>query len=191
MTCGWRGHCGRPSTSRWGLGAPARRLLDKLPVAQLRGIAAGHGAPDGKGRDALTRIIAHHLADAELVRDLVATAPADTRALLDAATWQGPSLTAPARFTGGDRDLPEGAAWALERGLLLPDDWDHIQLPGEVGMALRGPAWQAPFDPHPPAFADVDAPTAAVDREAAAAAGTAVAHLTRSWTSVRARPYRR
>ncbi|HEU4425334.1 MAG TPA: helicase-associated domain-containing protein [Pilimelia sp.] len=160
------------------LGAPAVRLLDKLTVAQLRGIAARHRVPASHGREALAKAIARHLADADMVRDLVAAAPADTRTLLEAAARDGPLVAAPVRYSGGPRDLPDGAAWAVERGLLLADDWDHLQLPGEVGMALRGPEWRAPFDPHPPEFAAVEAPADTVRREAAAAAADAVVRLT-------------
>lgn len=155
-----------------GLGEPAEQLLAGLTTEELRGIGRALGTTVGPGqRDLLTRICAV-LADVDRVRAVVAGAPAPARELLTRLARTGPPLLAP--DPGGDAAVD----WALHRGLLVWDGWRHAQLPAEVGLALRGPGWHAPFDPDPPAPALVAVDPVAVDRETAAAALGAVERVT-------------
>jgi hypothetical protein len=160
-----------------GLGAPAARLLDRVPMSDLRRVADALGVPPGQGRSATARAVADELSDEDVVTRLARNAPAATRALLSHAAARGPLVLAPLRYAGGPRDLPEGAAWAAERGLLLPDGWEHLHLPGEVGRTLRGDR-SAPFDPRPPHLPTAAVPPAEVAGEAAAAAAAGIGTLT-------------
>lgn len=152
------------------LGLPARHLLEGATVAELHEIASALGLPRGRTRATALADVCAALADGERVRAVVASAPVAARDLLTKIAWDGPLVVMGIYDRPGNGPL----AWALRHGLLVSDGWQHAQLPGEVGMALRGPDWRAPFDPLPPAPDLVDVTTEAVAREAAAAATTAV-----------------
>ncbi|MEV0714446.1 helicase-associated domain-containing protein [Asanoa sp. NPDC050611] len=141
-----------------GLGPPAAALLDVVDADRLAGIATSWRVRPDRGA------VAAVLADAGRVRAAIDTAPADTRERLDRLAHHGPAVELPGR----------ALAWALDRGLVLPDGWRRATMPREVAMVLRGAHWHAPFDPRPPALAVNLAPTAAVDREAVAAGTLAV-----------------
>ncbi|MEV0727734.1 helicase-associated domain-containing protein [Polymorphospora sp. NPDC050346] len=151
-----------------GLGLPAAELAPALFPPELDDMARLWRLPSATP-DALVAA----LADPDRVRAMVAAAPAEVRLLLDRVAHDGPLTEAPDDFESA---RPDGAAleWAIRRGLLVWDGWRHAQLPREVGLALRGPHWRAPFAPHPPRLVLGDTPTGAVDRETVAAASTAV-----------------
>ena len=159
-----------------GLGGRAARLLDGVPVDELREIAHALGLAPRRTRQQVLAAVLAALADGAGVRALVAAAPPDARVLLTDLAHAGPLLLAPAHELRGR----PGAAldWAVRHGLLVRDGWRHAHLPAEVGMALRGPDWRAPFDPLPPRLELVDADPTAVAEEAAAAALTTVERVT-------------
>ncbi|HEY3009891.1 MAG TPA: helicase C-terminal domain-containing protein [Micromonosporaceae bacterium] len=160
-----------------GLGPPAELLLDAAPSAEIRDIARRLGLTADRTRGAVVEAVRRWLSDADAVRAVVAEAPAATRALLREMALHGPTMEAPQLFSPvGRRSTPE-LTWAVERGLLVWDGWQHAQMPYEVGLALRGADWHAPFDPRPPAMEPLEVDPAAVAQEAAAAAASAVAHL--------------
>jgi hypothetical protein len=152
------------------LGLPARRLLEGAPVAELNEIASALGLPRGRTRATALADVCTALADGERVRSVVAAAPVAARDLLAKVAWDGPLVV----MGIYDRPANGPVAWAVRHGLLVSDGWQHAQMPGEVGMALRGPEWRAPFDPLPPTPDLVDVPRDVLEREAAAAATTAV-----------------
>ncbi|GAA4450472.1 helicase-associated domain-containing protein [Phytohabitans houttuyneae] len=152
------------------LGLPARRLLEGAPIPELQEIAAALGLPRGRTRATALAGVCAALADGERVRSIVASAPVAARDLLTKVAWDGPMVA----IGIYDRPANGPVAWAVRHGLLVSDGWQHAQMPGEVGMALRGPEWRAPFDPLPPSPDLVDVAPEAVTREAAAAATTAV-----------------
>jgi Helicase conserved C-terminal domain len=155
------------------LGAPAERLLHPLPAAKLAEIAAALGLPTARTKKDALRATCHRLADAEAVRTLVEGAPKPARQLLMDTARNGPLVAVPP--TNGYARRPTPALdWALDRALLVPDGWQHAQMPSEVARALRGPQWRPRFDPRPPEPAVTAAEPAAVGREAAAAASAAV-----------------
>ncbi|GAA5183414.1 helicase-associated domain-containing protein [Rugosimonospora acidiphila] len=159
------------------LGPNAADLLAVRPVTELRGIAGELGlAAAGPVKRNLLRELAGFYGNPERIRGLAASAPAETRAVLDGLTWHGPLATSPTTGFGGPagpRYLgPED--WAVRRGLLLPDGWQQLAMPREVALALRGPGWRPPFDPRPPSPAPAEVDESAVAREATAAAGTLV-----------------
>ncbi|MCW6005463.1 hypothetical protein K1W54_12860, partial [Micromonospora sp. CPCC 205371] len=128
------------------LGAPVKRLLEGYPVSELREVAIALGLPGGRTRQKTWTAVCAALADGERVAALVASAPDDARELLAAVAWRGPLVAMPAY----ERPTSGPLAWALRHGLLISDGWQHAQMPGEVGMAIRGPEWRAPFEPRPP-----------------------------------------
>ncbi|MEV4539943.1 helicase-associated domain-containing protein [Asanoa sp. NPDC049518] len=146
-----------------GLGPPAGTLLETVDRDRLAGIAATWRVRPDRPRQ-LAGAVAAVLADADRVRATADLAPDDTRALLDRLAHAGPVAEQP----------DPALAWALDRGLVLPDGWRRVTMPREVAVALRGPDWRAPFDPRPPALAVNLAPAAAVEREAVAAGTRAV-----------------
>jgi hypothetical protein len=152
------------------LGLPARRLLESATVVELHETAAALGLPRGRTRASALADVCAALADGERVRAVVASAPVAARDLLAKVAWDGPVVV----MGIYDRPRDGPVAWAVRHGLLVSDGWQHAQMPGEVGMALRGPDWRAPFDPLPPTPELVDVAPEAVAREAAAAATTAV-----------------
>ncbi|MFC0529218.1 helicase-associated domain-containing protein [Phytohabitans kaempferiae] len=167
-----------------GLGLPARRLFEGAPVAELHEIAGALGLPRGRTKASALADVCAALADGERVRAVVAAAPVAARDLLSQAAWEGPLVLMGIYDRPGNGPL----AWALRHGLLVSDGWQHAQMPGEVGMALRGPDWRAPFDPLPPAPELVEVPPEAVAREAAAAATAAVEQASALLGAVAATP---
>ncbi|HEX2355912.1 MAG TPA: helicase-associated domain-containing protein [Micromonosporaceae bacterium] len=160
-----------------GLGPPARLVLEAAPSAELRDIARRLGLSADRPRAVVAEAVRRWLSDADAVRAVVAAAPAATRELLHEVAFHGSLVEAPQLFSPvGRRSSPE-LSWAVERGLLVWDGWQHAEMPHEVGLALRGPGWHAPFDPHPPEPELLNVDPDAVAREAAAAAAAAVAHV--------------
>ncbi len=166
------------------LGLPARRLLESATVAELREIASALGLLRGRTRDSTLTEVCTALADGERVRALVASAPVAARDLLTKVAWDGPLVVMGIYDRPGNGPL----AWAVRHGLLVSDGWQHAQMPGEVGMALRGPDWRAPFDPMPPTPELVGVAPEAVTREAAAATTTAVEQASALLGAVAAAP---
>jgi hypothetical protein len=115
------------------------------------------------------------------VRSLLAGAPADVRKLMDDVARTGRPVQQPLYFSLRTSRVTRPEHWARLRGLLLPaGPWsDVLAMPAEVGLALRGPGWTAPFDPDPPVVGRVPVEQSAVDREAAAAGGSLLRAVTR------------
>ncbi|HEV7149050.1 MAG TPA: hypothetical protein VGN48_18830, partial [Pedococcus sp.] len=65
---------------------------------------------------------------------LVETAPATARAILDRLTWGPPTALLP---PGAPDRVAQGARWLLEHQLVAASG-DHLQLPREVALVLRG-----------------------------------------------------
>ncbi|MDG4832091.1 helicase-associated domain-containing protein [Solwaraspora sp. WMMD1047] len=138
--------------------------------------------PATRKADLLAQLIAAYR-DPELIRRVVATAPPATRELLmkSALTGEPVAQESHLRFihlgyrSGPDRRA-DPAIWAYERGLLVPGgDWDdHLRLPAEIALALRGPGWTAPLDPEPPRPSTAPVAADVVARDAAAAGAAAL-----------------
>ncbi|GHS89474.1 hypothetical protein AGMMS50218_15840 [Actinomycetota bacterium] len=87
---------------------------------------AGLAAPAHRQRDVG--------APALLVGALVEQAPEPARAVLDALTWGPPVGVRPRTGT----PAAEAVAWLLEHGLLGTDEAQHVVLPRQVALVLRG-----------------------------------------------------
>jgi Helicase conserved C-terminal domain len=157
------------------LGPAAEELLQPLPIGKLREVAEMQGMPVPGLKKELRQALLARYKDPQALRDMVAKAPPDAQRMLEAAAWQGPLVREPERvFSAGGAHYLGTAGWAVEHGLLLPDGWQQLVMPREVALAMRGPDWRPRFDPEPPAPRLVPADPAAVEREAAAAAGAVV-----------------
>ncbi|TQS45773.1 helicase-associated domain-containing protein [Cryptosporangium phraense] len=142
-----------------GLGV---RLTDALPLLigdRLRAVAQGLVDRPAKRKAELLGQVRDALADPEAVRAWVDSASPNVQRLLRSLAWNGPRSDA---FRSAAVDE------AFERGLLSRISWDQVELPGEIGLALRGPDYRAPFSAEPPS--PVAGPVAEAD---VIAAGTA------------------
>jgi len=160
------------------LGPPAERLYSARTAAEVRRFSAALGVPVEKTKQRQVEELARWVRDGEQVRRVVATAPADVRSLLHQVAWEGPLVAVPDVLFGYGHSADPILNWALERGLLVADGWQAAVMPGEIGMALRGADWRAPFAAYPPEPPLVDADSEAVALEAAAVVGPAVAQAT-------------
>lgn len=159
-----------------GLGPRLAELLADTSSDELRKALTKLGLqpPPRTKSQRLEALLQHH-SDPDRIRALVATAPEPTRRLLAQHTADAPDPHANPHPHLPPSDVPaSGAAkqWALERLLLVKPlyAFQQARMPAEVALALRGPAWRAPFDPAPPEPALVPITAAEVDREAAATA---------------------
>ncbi|MCX4455213.1 helicase-associated domain-containing protein [Streptomyces sp. NBC_01340] len=160
-----------------GLDAPLEELLTGTTSDELRRMLVTLGVtPPGTKPQRLAALVEHH-SDPEQIASVVAKAPAAARKLLErraGATARQPEFI---MFGVPGTGLEPGAQWALDRGLLVQDRhrYGPARMPAEVALALRGPSWQAPFEPVPPSVRLVSVTPAEVDREASAAATAFVA----------------
>jgi len=160
------------------LGPPAERLLAARNATELRKVAATLGTPGGRTKSQVIEQLVAAFRAGDLVRASISEAPHDVRRTLESVAWRGPVVRHPDIIYGYGHSANPVLDWALSRGLLVADGWQAAVMPGEVGMALRGPDWRAPFTPDPPEPALVDAAPDAVAREAAAAAAATVTGVT-------------
>ncbi len=163
-----------------GLGPPAGALLAWLTADELRVLAGTLGLrPPHRKADLLAAVTAG-LRDADRVRSMMAQAPAEVRVLLDEVARTGSPVEEPLHFSLRTSRPSRPEHWARLRGLLLPaGPWTGVlAMPAEVGLALRGTGWTAPFAPDPPVVARVPVARPAVEREAMAAGGSLLRAVT-------------
>ncbi|HVM27172.1 MAG TPA: helicase-associated domain-containing protein, partial [Mycobacteriales bacterium] len=156
-----------------GLGRPAEALLRMRPDLVLKDVARAHGLPAQSPLEELVAL----LTDAGRLRAVLdAAGPAEREVL--AALSQGPPLgqvrDARRPVTAETADSP--VRWLLARGLLVAVDTHTVELPREVGLALRGSAL-GPLSPQPPELVLQEPGTGPVDAAAAHTAGEVVARV--------------
>lgn len=157
------------------LGRPVRELLSGRTVGELRDIASALGLRAGSSKGQLSTAVFGALGDADVLRTLVEQAPESTRRLLHETAHRGPVLGIEGvYFSGYTARLPTELAWPIERGMLVSDGWQLVEMPREVALALRGADWRAPFDPSPPRTTVATVAPEGVARDAAAAAAAAL-----------------
>lgn len=170
-----------------GLGPPLVRALDRRSRGALDDLAARLGADPAPADDAPTdaptdadvrAAVAARLADPDVVDRLLAEAPPGARHVLEALRWGPPVGRTPERPAADGAPSPARAAvdHLLGDGLLAVSDAQHVVLPREVALALRGGRTHAepatrPVPAPPPGPV---APPATVDAESAAHAEEAV-----------------
>jgi hypothetical protein len=136
-----------------GLGDPVATWLGHLTATDLKNPARNPGLkPAVRKADLLDQVggflqVGGILGDADSVRGVVAGAPADVRDLLDRAAAGGEVEPDAVYYTSpGPPRTPK--VWAVARGLLMrTSDWGGpLVMPAEVALAIRGPAYTAPFE---------------------------------------------
>ncbi|MFJ8040864.1 helicase-associated domain-containing protein [Kitasatospora sp. NPDC096147] len=157
----------RPSGGLLGYGRPADALYtDAYLAAEVRRVEDTLGLTPARSRDEAQRAVTALLRDPAAVRALVAGAPPEAARLLTGLAHGSPRLGTgyfrtkypsdePGPFTKylfpPDGSGDPAVAWAAARGLLAPAGPGVVELPYEVGLALRDPARPLLFDPEPPA----------------------------------------
>lgn len=167
-----------------GLGATVHELLEEQKLAQLRLFAKTLGLAGAGAKPQLVGTLTGWLGEPENVRDVLASAPAETRRRLEEMAWEQPE---PYGVYFGR--VPASLSWAAERGLVLPSGWGRAeQMPREVALALRGGDFRAPFDPRPPALSGTPVAVENAERESAAAAAALLAAVTAAAEATRGKP---
>jgi Helicase conserved C-terminal domain len=186
-----------------GLDGSARGLLAGETVRTLQDILTRWGLPRAGSKAEALAAVVEALSDADAVRAVVASGPPDVATWLARHCGADATGTFAAGF-GHDVDPrleagvelgldgvfgslydPEAyrreraaATWAAEHGLVVGVGWGGpVRVPGEVALAVRGPAYRAPFTPEPPAVPTLAVSVEEVERESAASCG-AFAELT-------------
>ncbi|MDO8106662.1 helicase-associated domain-containing protein [Isoptericola sp. b441] len=137
-----------------GLGPPLAETLARRSTEALATLAAEVGCTPTE--------LAERLADTATVEGLLAEAPIGARAVLDALTWGPPVGRTPRPGTPG----AGAVGWLLRTGLLAVGDPQHVVLPAEVALALRGGRTRRE-PPTPPAPTVVEVDSRTVDADAA------------------------
>lgn len=157
-----------------GLGTPLAELLERREPGRVTTLARELGL-DVSAADAVTALAAH-LAEPDVVQQVLQDAPPDVARVLDRLTWGPPVGAVPRADRAVDRDSATSPVeWLLVRGLLGVADAGHVVLPREVGIALRGGRVHEQPSAEPPAARTVERTPETVD----AGAGSAAAELLR------------
>lgn len=145
----------------------------------------GHERGAAAAKELLVAGLAQRLGDPAAVRRLAAECSPAAGRILDRLA-EGPARGATAE--AGRLLAVSGARTPVEellaRGLLVGVDADEVEMPREVGLALRGEHPTGPLHPTPPQLTGRQVAVASVDPAAALAAETVVRHvatLLQSW----------
>lgn len=152
-----------------GLGPPLAVLMPELNVDEVRRMLRTIGAATKATRKAeLVEQLTGVLTDPDIVRGLVATAPRTVREELlsraggesgdaeDEYDDEWDDFGAAPRYRPYDpeqyRREQDATRWAAERGLVFAPRWGYgaARMSAEVGRALRGTEYRAPFSATPP-----------------------------------------
>jgi hypothetical protein len=161
-----------------GLGRPVATLLARLRVKDVAPVAATLEVSGAAG-------IAELFSDASRLAALVARAGVGERRVLEALAAGSPLgqvQDAKRPVTPATADSP--VRWLLAHALLVPIDDDTVELPREVGLAVRGASALGELHPDPPALDTTAVGARQVDSAAAQAAADVVAKveaLLESW----------
>ncbi|WP_410637889.1 helicase-associated domain-containing protein [Amycolatopsis sp. lyj-346] len=131
----------RNSFASEGLGHPVANLLGELGTSRLAKLSRTLGLPDTARKPELLDGLVRFFRDGEGVRTLFATAPEETRKLLQDMADGVPEVEGLAP-----------AGWAFDHGFLFGTYFGTVAMPIEVSLALRGPDHQLPFTPEEPQF---------------------------------------
>ena len=141
------------------LGRPAALLLRQVPDVQLAPVLRTLGLPPAAQPRASAAILAV-LTDPDRLAELIASVQPAERDVLDRLA-AGPPVGVVRPVRSGDDPPPAFAL--LMRGLLVPIDAQTVELPREVGIALRS-APVGVVEPSPPDVEVVERAPAELDR---------------------------
>jgi len=154
-----------------GLGRPVATLVSSLRNKDVAPIAAALAV------DGLAGVV-ELFTDPARLHGLLGTLGEAERRVLDALA-AGPSLgqvkDARRPTTPATADSP--VRWLLAHGLLVAVDDHTVELPREVGLAVRGQSALGTLQPHRPTLAVTAAPSGSVDAAAAHTAADVVGKL--------------
>jgi hypothetical protein len=158
-----------------GLGPPAGALLELLTVEDLRLIVRNLGLRAPARKAELVQVACAALCDTGRLLAVLQRAPRQTQELLVAIAIGETDEYQYETFSRYSRVESPGQ-WAMSHGLLVQAGaWDAaLLMPAEVGLALRGPTYSAPFDPQPSDVAWTAIDPTAIRNEAIAAAADIV-----------------
>jgi hypothetical protein len=152
-----------------GLGRPVATLLGRLRVGDVAPVAATLGV-DGVGG------IVELFGDADRLAALLTSAGKAERQVLETLALGSPlGQVKDARRPPGPEGPESPVRWLLARGLLVPLDDDTVELPREVGLAVRGASALGPLHAAPPSLQT--APARDVEGAAAQSAADAVSKV--------------
>lgn len=154
-----------------GLGRPVAACLARATDRQLAAVGEALGLPRGAGLAGIAALFA----DGTALAELLSRVDERGRQVLDALAGGPPfGQVRNALRPAGDRDGDSPVRWLLAHALLVAVDDDVVELPREVGLALRGdrPLGPVQLTAPEPALRRVGADE--VDRAGALAAVTAV-----------------
>ncbi|HSF27172.1 MAG TPA: helicase-associated domain-containing protein [Actinomycetes bacterium] len=166
----------------FGLGRPLRQLLGATSPSWLAQMRTTYRLPEAGRGETHTALVA--LLTRRRILDEVRHGPPRLTELLHDVMADGGivvlegsgtfSLDVSQRTAGTDDRL----TYAVDHALLVPVDWQVLELPNEVALALRSPGWalSAPTSPPEPPTAATDHAT--VERESGASGAAAVIVVT-------------
>ena len=165
-----------------GLGRPVAVCLERHSRPQLALIVEALGLPDGSTQHAAIAAVATAFADRAWLDALLARADAEVGSeageVLQALA-NGPPLGSVADalrpVSAASADTP--VRWLLAHALLVAIDGATVELPREVGLALRGDRPLGELHSVPPEPVLTKVPASAVDAGAAAEATAVVGHV--------------
>lgn len=141
-----------------GLGRPALQLLRQVSDVHLVPVQRSLGLPQ-QAQPRAGVAIAEILGDRMRLNDLIAAVSPAEREVLDRLAAGPPVGTVRVRDPAGETP----AIRLLDRGLLIPVDAQTVELPREVGLALR-PSPLGRLETGPPRIAVVERAPADLDR---------------------------
>lgn len=158
-------------TSRYpaGLGRPVATLVTNEPAEELAPVLAALHLPIAAQPEA-TALLAEAFGDPVRLRTLLDACPAEAIAVLERLTTDNPiGSMRDVRRPADPADADTPVRWLLAHGLLVPVDTGTVEVPREVGLALRPDAPLGvlhPVEPQP-----VREPTITTDRINGAGSG--------------------
>lgn len=151
-----------------GLGRPMAVLLARLRVKDVAPVAAALGVDGVSG-------VVDLFTDRDRLQALVDGLDEGERRVVEALAAGSSLGQVKGARSPSTTDSP--VRRLLARGVLVAIDDDTVELPREVGLAVRGPSALGDLQPDPPALETSAAPAGSVDAAAAHAAGEVVGKL--------------
>jgi len=150
-----------------GLGRPAAALVPLVPDLTLAPVLRSLGLAAGS-QPAAGRAVAALLADPAWVAEQLSDLDDEERDIVERLA-AGPPLgtvrpTRPTANGSADEERPDAPTRLVRRGLLIPLDPQRVELPREVGLAVRAAAPNGRRAVDPPRIAVVERSPSALDR---------------------------
>ena len=160
-----------------GLGRPVHALLTRLRVKDVAPVAAVLGVEGVRGIEEL-------LGDSDRLAALLATAGEPERQVLEALAHGSPlGRVSDALRPPGPGPAESPVRWLLAHALLVPVDEGTVELPREVGLAVRGASVLGALQASPPPLETRRTDVDAAATQAAADTVTKVEALLESWAA--------